>query len=112
MNRRLLIPIGIGVVVVIIWFVALWAAQGSALSAARKRKDTARAILQGEAAAARDFDVFLCHNHQDKDAVEAIARRLKERGLSPWLDKWELAPAVGYIGALEEIIKKGERHAQ
>jgi hypothetical protein len=40
-NRRLLIPIGIGAVVVIVWFVALWGPQGSALSAARKRKDTA-----------------------------------------------------------------------
>jgi Tfp pilus assembly protein PilO len=38
MNRRLLIPLGIGVVVVILWFVALWSPQGSALSAARKRK--------------------------------------------------------------------------
>jgi Tfp pilus assembly protein PilO len=41
MNRRLLIPLGIGVVVVILWFVALWGPQSSALSAARKRKNDA-----------------------------------------------------------------------
>jgi Tfp pilus assembly protein PilO len=41
MNRRLLIPIGIGVVVVILWYVALWSPQSSALSAARKRKNDA-----------------------------------------------------------------------
>jgi len=41
MNRRLLIPVGIGVALIVIWFVALWSPQGSALSDARKRKDQA-----------------------------------------------------------------------
>jgi len=41
MNRRVLIPVGVGVVVVVLWFVALWSPQSSALSDARKRKDTA-----------------------------------------------------------------------
>jgi Tfp pilus assembly protein PilO len=45
MNRRLLIPLGIGVVVVILWYVALWSPQSSDLSAARKRKDAA--VQQG-----------------------------------------------------------------
>lgn len=43
MNRRLLIPLGAGVLVVILWLVALWLPQGSALSAAKKRKDEAQA---------------------------------------------------------------------
>jgi Tfp pilus assembly protein PilO len=41
MNRRLLIPIGAGIVVLVLWFVALWGPQGSALSKARKRATTA-----------------------------------------------------------------------
>jgi Tfp pilus assembly protein PilO len=41
MNRRLLIPIGIGVAVVILWFVALYGPQSSALSKARKRANDA-----------------------------------------------------------------------
>ena len=41
MNRRLLIPLGIGVVLVLLWFVALWGPQGSALSGARKRANDA-----------------------------------------------------------------------
>ena len=41
MNRRLLIPVGVGALVLIVWFVALWSPQGSALSDARKRKNTA-----------------------------------------------------------------------
>jgi Tfp pilus assembly protein PilO len=40
-NRRLLIPIGIGVAVLVLWFVALWGPQGSALSSARKRASDA-----------------------------------------------------------------------
>jgi len=52
------------------------------------------------------FDVFLCHNSQDKAAVEGIARTLRERGLRPWLDKWELRPGGIWQRALEEQIEK------
>ena len=39
------------------------------------------------------YDVFLSHTSADKDAVEAIARRLEdEAALSPFLDKWHLIP--------------------
>jgi Tfp pilus assembly protein PilO len=41
MNRRLLIPVAIGVAVVLLWFVALWSPQGSALASAKKRRSTA-----------------------------------------------------------------------
>jgi Tfp pilus assembly protein PilO len=41
MNRRLLIPIGAGVVLVLLWFVALWGPQGSAISDARKKANDA-----------------------------------------------------------------------
>jgi hypothetical protein len=35
-----------------------------------------------------DYDVFLCHNSKDKKHIKAIAQRLKERGILPWLDIW------------------------
>jgi tetratricopeptide (TPR) repeat protein len=38
------------------------------------------------------FDVFLSHNSSDKPVVEKIAVRLKQCGLEPWLDKWNLTP--------------------
>ena len=38
------------------------------------------------------FDVFLCHNSEDKPAVRELAQRLRERGLRPWLDERELRP--------------------
>lgn len=50
------------------------------------------------------FDVFLCYNSQDRDAVVQIAETLKERGLRPWLDVWELRPGLPWQEALEEQI--------
>ncbi len=52
------------------------------------------------------FDVFLCHNGEDKPRVKEIARRLKERGISPWLDEWELRPGLPWQPLLEEQIEK------
>jgi Tfp pilus assembly protein PilO len=43
LNRRLLIPLGAGVAVLVLWFLALWGPQGSALSSARKRASEATA---------------------------------------------------------------------
>ena len=50
------------------------------------------------------FDVFLCHNSKDKDAVVDIAFELQERGLVPWLDEWALPPGVPWLPLLEEQI--------
>ncbi|MDJ0899852.1 MAG: toll/interleukin-1 receptor domain-containing protein [Xenococcus sp. MO_188.B8] len=51
------------------------------------------------------FDVFLCHNTQDKPEVIKIARQLKQRGLKPWLDIWELPPGKSWQALLEEQIE-------
>lgn len=54
---------------------------------------------------APDFDVFLSHNSKDKPAVREIAEALRERGLRPWLDEWELIPGRVWQEALEETIQ-------
>src|SRR5947209_9114611 len=61
--------------------------------AADKQRDlaTAQSVLQGKIKTG-DFDVFLCHNNMDKAAVKKIGEQLKERGILPWLDQWELRP--------------------
>ena len=51
------------------------------------------------------FDVFLCHNSQDKPEVKKIANRLKQKGLRPWLDVWELPPGRSWQELLEEQIE-------
>lgn len=55
--------------------------------------------------AARRFDLFLSYNRADQTAVERIADRLRQAGLEPWLDRWELTPG----GAWQEEIVKGLR---
>ncbi len=51
------------------------------------------------------YDVFLCHNSADKDAVKEIGRELRVRGLRPWLDEWELQPGLPWQRELERRIK-------
>jgi hypothetical protein len=53
-----------------------------------------------------DFDVFLCHNDGDKPEVRKIGKRLKNGGLLPWLDEWELGPGLPWHNRLKEQIKK------
>ncbi|MEM9537768.1 MAG: toll/interleukin-1 receptor domain-containing protein, partial [Cyanobacteria bacterium P01_E01_bin.45] len=51
-----------------------------------------------------EFDVFLCHNSEDKDAVIEIAEQLEACGVRPWLDEWELRPGLSWQFALEQQI--------
>ena len=48
-----------------------------------------------------EFDCFLSYNTLDHAAVERIGRALQERGLSVFLDRWELVPGRPWIPALE-----------
>jgi hypothetical protein len=50
------------------------------------------------------FDVFLCHNSEDKPAVKEIAAQLKAQNIKPWLDEWELRPGFDWQDILEEQI--------
>ena len=34
--------------------------------------------------------VFISHSSKDKPQVEALAIGLRERGIDPWFDKWEI----------------------
>jgi GTPase SAR1 family protein len=63
----------------------------------------AAAMLRGKEEAA-EFDVFLCHNWEDKPAVRELAQRLRQRGLRPWLDEHELRPGQPWQRALEDVI--------
>lgn len=51
------------------------------------------------------FDVFLCHNSADKPEVKAIGGRLKEAGVKPWLDEWEMQPGLTWQDQLEAQIE-------
>jgi hypothetical protein len=52
-----------------------------------------------------DYDVFLCHNSRDKEHVIAIGERLKDRGVLPWLDIWEIRPGTRWQRELQRHLK-------
>lgn len=52
----------------------------------------------------QQFDVFLCHNNEDKPAVIKIAQQLQKNNIKPWLDIWELRPGLPWQRALEDQI--------
>lgn len=51
------------------------------------------------------FDVFLCHNSEDKPAVIEIAKQLQQNRLKPWLDIWALQPGAIWQFVLEQQIE-------
>ena len=51
------------------------------------------------------FDVFLCHNSEDKPAVREIAQRLVKVGIKPWLDEEQIRPGTQWQTALGQQIK-------
>ncbi len=52
-----------------------------------------------------DYDVFMCHNAKDKQQVMTIAERLRERGILPWLDIWEIPPGTRWQQELRKRIR-------
>ncbi len=62
-------------------------------------------VLQAKITA-NNFDVFLSYNSKDRQAVEKIAVQLKEHGILPWFDKWELIPGRSWQQALAKQIQK------
>jgi TIR domain len=51
------------------------------------------------------FDVFLCHNSQDKEAVRDMNARLQVQGIKTWFDEEQLPPGRLWQEILEEQIE-------
>ena len=52
------------------------------------------------------YDVFLSHSSVDKPKVEELAWRLKQTGIEPFLDKWNLIPGQPWQEVLEEALSR------
>lgn len=50
------------------------------------------------------FDVFLAHNSQDKSQVRVIAKELRQRGLSLWLDEEQIPPGRPFQDMIQQAI--------
>jgi TIR domain len=56
--------------------------------------------LLKEKNASEEFDVFLCHNANDKLEVKRIGESLRGRGIRPWLDVWAIRPGQSWLEAI------------
>ena len=53
------------------------------------------------------FDVFLCHNSEDKPAIRDFVRKLEEQGIKPWLDEEQIRPGTSWQTALGAVMISG-----
>ena len=62
------------------------------------------ANFSGSPAKEQRYHAFLSHNGAEKSLVEELAYELEKRGLSCWLDKWNLVPGDPWQPAIEEAL--------
>ena len=62
------------------------------------------ANFSGSPAKQQRYHAFLSHNGAEKSLVEELAYELEKRGLSCWLDKWNLVPGDPWQPAIEEAL--------
>jgi hypothetical protein len=72
---------------------------------ARREEEVASFVVEGKRAIG-EFDVFLCHNSEDKPEVRKIGVQLKKLGLLPWLDEWELRPGFSWQESLQRELSR------
>ena len=59
-------------------------------------------MIKGVSVIEKTPKVFCSHRQVDKLAVEVFARRLRERGVDAWLDKWEIQPGDDFVQGINE----------
>jgi CRISPR-associated Csx14 family protein len=71
----------------------------------RNRRESDEKIERGE------YDVFLSYNSKDRERVIEIGNWLKDNGIAPFLDKWDLQPGKSWIRAITQQISKSKAAA-
>ena len=51
------------------------------------------------------FDVFLCHNSEDKPTIREISQKLASKNIKPWLDEEQIRPGTSWQTALGQQIE-------
>jgi hypothetical protein len=64
-----------------------------------KRMESEEKIIRHE------YDVFISYNHKDREHVIEIGELLKNNGISPWLDEWNLQPGLPWQPELDQKIE-------
>jgi hypothetical protein len=73
--------------------------------ASRAHRDVLEAASPRKAGAST-FDVFMCHNSEDKPAVREVTSVLRDAGLRPWIDEEHLPIGQPWQPELEQIIDR------
>jgi hypothetical protein len=56
----------------------------------------AKSLAEKPAAQSAPFDVYLSYNPEDRAEVLEVAKQLRNRGIRPWIDAWELQPGMAW----------------
>ena len=56
----------------------------------------------------RMLKAFLCHASEDKEAVRRLYWRLREDGVSPWLDEEDLLPGQEWEPAIRSAVRRSD----
>jgi serine/threonine protein kinase len=70
-------------------------------------EDFRRALLESKTSPIQ-LKVFICHAREDKSIAEMLYSRLKELGLSPWLDQKNLLPGLDWELEIEKAVKASD----
>jgi hypothetical protein len=70
----------------------------------RRDRNVAETRLKGKLET-QDYDVFLCYNTRDRERVKVIGEQLKDVGILPWLDIWEIRPGTRWQKELTKQLK-------
>jgi len=71
-------------------------------SASRANEDICKTWARSEESS--NFQVFLCHNSQDKDEIRNLNKILKAKNVKAWLDEEQLPPGWAWQELLEQQI--------
>jgi small GTP-binding protein len=71
-----------------------------------ERERQRRLSVMTERQRGAEYDVFLCHNSQEKAEVKRLADRLRDQGVLPWLDEEQLIAGTSLVAALEDVLDR------
>ncbi|MEM7536510.1 MAG: TIR domain-containing protein [Chloroflexota bacterium] len=61
-------------------------------------------MTQSKQTSDKQYDIFLSHNSEDKDAVSYLAGKLREAHYNPFLDTWHIIPGEPWQEAIEDAL--------
>lgn len=64
--------------------------------------------MTDELRSSRSLQVFLCHSSNDKPAVRELYKKLRAKGVKPWLDEEDLLPGQDWNLEIPRAVRKSD----